>query len=306
MKITPEEIQHQTVLWSCLNWGKGHVYRSIPLIQKLQEKGNNIHIACDKKQQEIFKRYLKDVAYHFLKGYDFNFSSSKSMLRSNFFQLPKLLRQHSQDFLMCEKWVKEFSVDYVISDHRYGFCSKAIPSIFLTHQCNLPTRSRWIQKQHHRFINKNFNHVWILDDENHSFAGNLSKTDAIQIPFSYLGIVSRFENKKQLEKTKTIAIISGPAPFDQELLNFVQENAENTHEKTYVITSLDFHSEWLIPVATEQQDQIILEAKKIISYCGYTTLMDLEYLNPPTFELHPTPNQNEQLYLASIHKMIKK
>lgn len=302
--IRLNEIAHNKILWSSLNWGLGHVYRSVPLIQRLQEYNNIFHIACDAKQQAIFERYLENITYHSLKGYDFKFANGKSILATNFFQLPKLFRQLGQDFQTCEKIVTAHDIDIVISDHRYGFCSKKKPSIFLTHQCQLPTKSKLIQKQHHRFIHQNFQTVWVLDNEHHQFAGKLSQSDKFQIPVEYIGITSRFERMAlPEERNLSVAIISGPEPFNQELLEEIQLQAEQQQEKIHIITALDFNSDWLIPVHPENQDETILRAKKIISYCGYTTLMDLEFLQPVEMDLKATPKQGEQEYLARLRNI---
>lgn len=296
------QISNKKILWSCLNWGQGHVYRSIPLIQRLQEVGNTFHIACSSKQRKVIEHYLQAITYHQLNEYPFKFVANKSIAASNFFQLPQLLTQHSQDFRTCEKIVKEEAIDYVVSDHRYGFCSKKVPSIFLTHQCQLPTKNRFLQKQHHRFINQNFQQVWILDDEQHQFAGQLSETTSIRIPVEFIGIASRFENRVEDTKDLTVAIISGPEPYNQLLLDEVKQSAIKNNERIHVITNLDFDHELLLPVAFENQDEVILKAKQIISYCGYTTLMDLAFLQPVETFLKPTPKQAEQIHLATLYR----
>ena len=46
----------------------------------------------------------------------------------------------------------------------------------------------------------------------------------------------------------------------------------------------------------------MLQAQKIIARSGYSTIMDLEVLNLlHKAELHPTPGQSEQEYLALLY-----
>jgi predicted glycosyltransferase len=202
------------------------------------------------------------------------------------------------DYKTCERLVKDLQINLVLSDHRYGFFSKKVPSIFLTHQCQLPTKNKWVQKLHHRFINTNFQSVWVFDTENHSFAHELSDTKNIEPPVSYLGAVSRFENYLPSTKDKHVAVISGPKPYNENLLLFVQKYAEENQLTIHCITQLAFESPYLIPVLLEQQDLILSQANTFISHIGYTTLMDLHYLNPKDVLLIPSPNQLEQEYLA--------
>lgn len=279
----------------------GHVYRSFPLIQRLQLKGNIIHIACSEQQQAIFERYLKDVHFHYIKGYKFHFSNGKSFVMSNLFQLSDLFKQYVDDHTICERIVKKYEIDIVVSDHRYGFCSKKTESVFLTHQLQLPTKNRFLQKQHLRFINKNFKNAWILDNETHEFSGDLTGLKGIKINTEFIGPSSRFMNVEPLEKSLTVAIISGPEPFNKKLLESVSKYAKNKREKVYGITSLPFNEEFLLNVKPEMEDEIIRKAKVIISHCGYSTLMDLNYLQPEKALLIPTPKQTEQMYLSKLY-----
>lgn len=303
--MNPKVIEHivsRRILIAVLNWGQGHIYRTIPIIQQLINQKNTIHIACDDTQKLIFEAYLNDeVTFHFLAGYDFRFSTTKSILLANFFQFPSLLKQHAKDHVVCEKIVSKEAIDLVLSDHRYGWFSQKVESIFLTHQCQLPIKNKWVQKTHHRFINTNFNAVWIFDTEQHDFAQALSETQHIHPEVQFLNAVSRFENYPTFDKTKTVAVISGPKPYNEHLLRQVQDFATRNQSKIYCISSLNFQSEFLIPVSFDQQDRLLAEAHTIISYIGYTTLMDLHYLQPNKAILIPSPRQLEQEYLAQIH-----
>jgi hypothetical protein len=295
-----ETVRAKRILLSPLNWGQGHVYRSIALIQLLLSQDNILFIACNDSQKEIYQRYLgKEVTFYQIEGYDFKFSINNSLVIKNIFRFPILLKQHFIDRQICDKIVEKEKIDLVISDHRYGFYSKNVSSIFMTHQCQLPINNKSIQKLHQRLVNKHFSSVWIIDNEDHSLAGKLSKPVNINIPTHYLGLLSRFKNAmKSTKKDKIVAVISGPFPYNQLLLDIVKEYAQSNKIEIYCITNLECNAQFLIPVAVDEHDSILLQAKIIISHSGYTTLMDIDCLKPERAILIPAPQQLEQQYLA--------
>jgi len=299
-----KEVYSKKILLSALNWGFGHVYRSIPLIKRLQNQNNKIHIACSEGQKSIFLKYLQDeAAYHLGTEYSFRFSLDKSLIQKNFLQLPTLLRDHQRDHQRCEEIVKQEQIDLVISDHRYGFYSKHVSSVFVTHQCRLPVKNVLLQKAHHHLINKNFNTVWILDNEQHAFAGKLSDEKGLKIPMEFIGPQSRFQiADRQKEKTLSVAIISGPALYACELLKAVESYAEQKSELIHCVTDLPVHSGFLKKIEKSAQDEVIAAANSIISHSGYTTIMDLHFLEPEKVILIPSPMQSEQIYLADLHR----
>lgn len=299
-----KEVYSKKILLSALNWGFGHVYRSIALIRKLQNQDNKIHIACSERQKNIFFKYLQgDVTYHSGNEYSFRFSLDKPLIQNNFFQLPALLKEHQQDHRRCDEIVREEEIDLVVSDHRYGFYSKKVPSVFVTHQCQLPVKSVFLQKIHHYLINKHFNAVWILDNEQHAFAGKLSDVKGLKVPVEFIGPQSRFQMQdRQKEKTLFVAVISGPLLYAGELLKAVENHAEQKKELIHCITDLPINSEFLKRVEGSVQDEVIRAANRIISHSGYTTIMDLHFLEPEKVILIPSPMQSEQIYLADLHR----
>lgn len=297
------KIYNQRILIAVLNWGQGHVYRSVSLIQKLLSQGNTLFIACDLQQEKVFRQYFKDsVSFHFLSGYAFHFSEKRSIFWQNSGRINQLLKQHKADHLECEKLVVSQKIDVVISDHRYGFFSKNVPSIFLTHQCQLPTKNKILQMTHQRLIRKNFNEIWVLDDAQHTFAGKLSNAHGFKKTV-FLGVISRFENLKNIAvKDKTVAVISGSYPYNQLLLRAVERFAEQHQQHVYCISTLPTQSSFLTNVPLDEQDEMLLRANTIISHSGYTTLLDLHFLKPDKVILIPSPHQAEQQYLADLHR----
>ncbi len=58
-----QNIKNERILFSPLNWGWGHVSRSIAMLQVLIANKNQITIACAAEQRKIYEEYLANVDF---------------------------------------------------------------------------------------------------------------------------------------------------------------------------------------------------------------------------------------------------
>jgi len=292
------EVRHQRILFTCLDWGSGHVARSIGLIRQLFAQENTIFLYCSEHQKSVFEQYGLSVTYLVGEKFRFRFKGdgnfSKEILR-NGFRFSKAIKREK---VLAEAWVDERQITLVLSDHCYGFRSNSVQSIFITHQVQLPPKSGRIAQRIHKKWMQRFSWIWIMDEEQNRLAGVLSSSIENS---SYIGWFSRFSEAEMIsEKAKIVAIISGPEPYSEALFNWVLEQHGNQHltiisPKKYspVKENVRIISDW------KQADAEILSAETVISRNGYSTLMDLKFLNKKAV-LIPTPGQLEQEYLATL------
>lgn len=306
--MLPESIFNQNVLISPLNWGMGHVARSIAIIQQLLDQQNQVFVACDEDQKAIFEVYFSQLHFIAHRPYPFQFSGKGKWVRDLFQQRKKLLNRFSQERLEVEKYIFDFQIDVVISDHRYGFFSKVKPRIFITHQLHLPLK--WFQKPMqyvHQKLIQNFSSVWVLDDENSSLAGKLSKRIKHKDLY-YIGWKSRFQ--LPADETKIcdhLYLVSGPLPYSQNFLNECIEMAKMQSGNNVCIypnglviaSNLPDNLLCLSSNDWKLMDAYIRGAKFIVSRSGYSTIMDLKVLNKKSL-LIATPGQAEQEYLVTL------
>lgn len=308
MDLNLKDISDQKIIISALDWGLGHVCRSIALIQELKQN-NQVIIAANPTQQVIFKSYFPDLHCEDFAGYDFKFNG-KARWKSDLLRMGRRFykRTKSENSDLARLALKH-EVNLIISDHRYGFYHPKIRSVFVLHQLHLPLPRRFyfIQKWHERQLNK-FNEIWVLDESNHRLAGHLS--NPIDHPkLLYLGIKSRFQGQTSLQqqkKYKFLVVVSGPKPYAQLFLNELLQVF--TREKMSVAFLYPQHlnipnsplasNVHLFPVTNlKENDQLFYQCETFISRPGYTTLMDLKTLKIPAV-LYPTPGQSEQVYLT--------
>jgi UDP-N-acetylglucosamine:LPS N-acetylglucosamine transferase len=309
--MRPEDIKNKKILFSALNWGMGHVSRSISIIQQLVQQGNQLFIACSENQKIIFKCYFPDLKYINHEEYPFKFKGKGNFeidLALNFYSLFKRLKSEK---IEVEKMIEDHQIDIIISDHRYGFHSTSLQSIFITHQINLPVNwiLNWVDGIHKKLIKK-FSTIWLLDTCESTFAGKLSRSKNKK-NVKYIGIHSRFSLYPLEEKSiSKIVIVSGPEPYANQFFLSQLEKAKKTDAKIiFIIPSNEYHlsnsknitiissSDW------KKCDELILKAKKIVSRAGYSTIMDIEMLQTKS-ELNPTKGQKEQEYLFEMRKRL--
>ena len=302
-----QEIHNQRILISPLNWGMGHVSRCIGLIHSLVQQENTIIIACNKEQRIVFENYFKNVEYIDHAGYPFKFRGKGRFSLDLTLQWGKLKKRLKQELSEVEVYVNKNNIDLVISDHRYGFRSVHVPSIFLTHQLSLPVmwHEFFIQGVHRRLLKK-FEKIWVLDYSDHRLAGRLSNNDAL-LNVEFIGPFSRFQwydfdVEKVFEK---VIVISGPRIYGQQLVN--EFTLDELSPTTVFIVNEDIEvpdgvnaikGDWL------EKDAIIRAAKCLVTRSGYSSIMDVIYLKCDA-DLIPTPGQREQEYLFELHQSKK-
>lgn len=302
-----------------MNWGLGHATRCVPIIKCLLELGHNPIIAADKAPLSFLQKEFPNLKFIKLKGFEPIYSKSNSQVLKLLTLIPKALRNFNKEHKKIEHIVKEYNIDIIISDNRFGCWSKNIHSVFITHQLNIqvPKFVGWtfffINKLNKSYI-KNYDELWIPDvKEEPSLSGILSHPADKKIKTTYIGLLSRFstnnhdENKNVKKTIDYLVILSGPEPqrtILEDLVckqssdidgNIVVLRAKPESEKLPEITpnNVTFYNH----IDDNSFVELVKNSKKIICRGGYSSLMDLVKLNRNAF-LVPTPGQTEQEYLA--------
>lgn len=304
--MRPAEFKNERILISCLNWGKGHVARCIGLIEQLLSQNNAVIIAGDSDQILIFKVYFPKLEFIEIYPYPFEFKGKGDFAMDLWRSRKSLSKTILNESFIVDEIVSEKNISKVISDHRYGFFSAIVTSIFITHQLNLPLKwwQRIVQIKHEKLM-KSFQEIWVMDIETEPLAGKLSARRSHK-NVQYIGHYSRFMN---LEMNTTlnlkVLVCNGPIPYDEQLLlKYVNDNSivkivpERLFEK-YKEFELVSALNWKVC------DELLLSANFLYAYCGYSTLMDAKFLNA-TLVLIPTKGQAEQNYLFEVNGLSKR
>ena len=310
--MEPKELHNQIILYSCNDWGLGHVSRSIGVIRQLIVQNNKLFFAGTSTQRSIIKSYFPEVICIELNGYNLKFKGSGhwnlEILR-NIFQLIRSIKTEKKTL---NKICKELKIQSIISDHRYGFYHKSIPSYFITHQLTLPVKGiKKLGHYWHLYQLKKFTSIWVLDNSRNTYAGALSKTTSNQLKIKTIGIQSRFSsinNSNKGAEPFILAVISGPFPYSFQLLEEIIAYSRTTRNTIKCILPTELNKPTITPKNItfyssnnwKELDEMYYNCVGIISRSGYSTLMDIEILQKKAC-LIPTPGQPEQMYLSKLH-----
>lgn len=296
----PEDLSGETVLYGCLNWGSGHVARSIPLMRQLLLQGNRLVLWCTPEQRKILETYAIDALYVEETLFTFRFRGDGNFKKEMLRTVSGFSRAVKQQRKKTSLLVKQHGITTIVSDHCYGLIHPEIPSYFITHQVKLPGDSGGIAQWVHRKWMNRFDSIWIMDLAENCLAGTLSSPTA---KGNYIGHYSRFSGLQKESGGGIVAVISGPEPYAEQLFRLIVQVAEEQQISLTLVASNNYGMQLPSSVCLIRDwklaDEAILKADLIISRNGYTTLMDLKVLGKQAV-LIPTPGQTEQGYLASL------
>lgn len=305
-----QEIQNKKIAFKALDWGLGHVTRSLSVLKQLLDQKNELIIFGTKKQIEIYSSYKIEAKFIEIEEIDWKFTGSGKKLGEGFQVAKAVLKKKKQSNSELENFLVTNEIDYIISDHDYGFYSHVIPSIFMTHQMNLPDSTPWIAQKVHKSWLKSFSFFWIVDNEKERFAGKLSEINnelRNKLNYQYIGLRSRYSIVDATNKINipVLFIISGPKPYSTQLLEIILTEIKKTDKIVRVICPKEIQivdKQLIFASSSSKADRWFLSAELIISRSGYSTLMDCKLLNKKGIFL-ATEGQLEQEYLASINKL---
>ncbi|MBS1772756.1 MAG: glycosyl transferase [Bacteroidetes bacterium] len=293
----------------------GHTTRTVPVIRYLRDSGHEVIFAGnDRQHQYISKTFLNIQTIH-LDGYNVWYSKNAiGFLPALFIQLPRLLKTISKEKKWLKRIVKEYKIDGVITDNRYGLHLNDIPNVIMTHQVAPQTGWGWLPDKTLRYLHDKsllrFKECWIVDvADEPNLSGSLSHPKKQLSNAKYIGLLSQIGNQPTSEK-HLLVLLSGPEPQRTILSDMLWEQLKNHEQKIVFVEgsdrvtrqSLPSHIEYHQRLTANELTPLIASASVVICRSGYSTLMDLVKLNKKAIVI-PTPGQAEQEYLGEyLHK----
>jgi UDP:flavonoid glycosyltransferase YjiC (YdhE family) len=303
-----------------LDWGIGHATRCVPVIRQLLHQNHKVIVAADGRPHDFLKEYFPDLEFVRFPGFKVTYPSGNKMIMKMMLQSPDILYSIYKEHRQLKKIIRDYKVDIVISDNRFGLWSKKAYSVYITHQIMIkaPLKTQWAEillyRAHQWFIN-HYQECWVPDlpgDTN--LAGDLSHKWPLPANGSYIGILSRFEKNRGLQVHNNVKkapdlliMLSGPEPQRSVLEDIIlKQLVRQEIQETVMLQGLPGKSTKTSPLPglslfshlpDDEIKWLIRHSKVIICRPGYSTLMDLAMLGRNAVLL-PTPGQTEQEYLA--------
>lgn len=298
------------ILIAPLNWGLGHATRCIPIIRALLKNNYKVTIASDGEALSLLNKEFPSLESITLPSYNITYPENDVHFKRHMLTMaPQILKAIRAEHKLLKKLINELHLDGVISDNRLGLYTSKIPTAYITHQITvLSDTTTWLSSLLHRYYIHKFNECWVPDIKGKkSLSGILGHPERkLRIPTKYIGVLSRMKSLEEPIIYKIIAIISGPEPQRSQLqLRLTQELQKLNGSVLLVEGKLEAEQHTTIKgnittvnyLTSSDLEKAIAQSKFVITRSGYTSIMDLCFLNKSAFFI-PTPGQFEQEYLA--------
>ena len=303
-----------------LDWGIGHATRCVPVIRLLLQKGVSVTLVASGQSLAFLKVTFPEIDCIRSDGLKVAYPEKGSMTLKMALSTPGFLAEIYREHRALEELVREYEVDAVISDNRFGYWSKKVPSVYLTHQLliRMPAGMKFLEPLtrflHGWFIRK-YAECWIPDMEGSlNLSGDLSHKYDKPSNAHFIGPLTRFRDFVQLSNPDgskdafdLLVLLSGPEPQRSILERIVRRELGKKPELRVALLQG-------IPGQTGYQEEygrmtvfshlpdyriasLIRHSRTILCRPGYSTVMDLAALKR-TALLVPTPGQTEQEYLG--------
>ncbi|MCU0474424.1 MAG: hypothetical protein MUC93_13860 [Bacteroidales bacterium] len=301
-----------------LEWGLGHAARMIPLASRLREMNNRVFIGAGEEHLALFRSELPELERIDFPGFHPGYSKHLPQYLALLLKTPILLYHIIREHNKLKKIIREFEIDIVISDNRFGLWNKKVRTVYVTHMLRIPFPGALIFLEFigivlHRAIINKYDHCFIPDlPGDLNVSGILSHAVSLPVNARYIGLLSRFSGTRPaivenpVNYRHNCVILSGPEPqrsiLKQKLSDALRDNDIPTvflggmPEKEGE-TTRSGNIIWFSHLPSGVMKAVITGSEIIISRSGYTTIMELISLNCSAL-LIPTPGQTEQEYLA--------
>ncbi|WP_430810782.1 MULTISPECIES: glycosyltransferase [unclassified Carboxylicivirga] len=304
---------YRRVVVSPLNWGLGHATRLVPVIDGLLRQGHTVLLAGEEPSLHILKEVFPSLLSIPTKGFQVRLAEGQRQWPVLIKQIPSFLKFMLRDYQQVQRIVKEYDIDLIISDNRYGFRSGKVSSVIITHQTRpYPGQKLAFLRPITNFISRcllsRFDACWVPDaSPPNNLSGDLSR-GFVGLSIQYVGLVSRLQvpmfAKCAVIKADVLLILSGPEPQRSLLEDLLVARFKGTGRRAVILCGQPKrsikHEDNLIFLPhcdSAQLKSLICNSEHIICRSGYSTLMDLMVCNKRAL-LIPTPGQFEQEYLA--------
>lgn len=298
-----------------LDWGLGHTTRTIPIIHILQNAGYKVILGGAPSSELIWKHYYPTLPFIQMYNHQIRYGSSSNFLQMMFPAIKSIAKGIIHDKKLIAKVQHTHNIKLIISDNRYGATSSHTPSVFIGHQLQpkIPNSLfpfKYLSNKLFKHLVSNFSEIWVPNNTVSQTIIHELKTDFNhKKEVKSIGLLSQFQftNVNCHIQDTLVALLSGPEPHRTHLEKKLFAILNATDMPSIMVRGVlnsEFNEKILNPnlkiinfLSENQLQTTLKQANMIVARAGYSTIMDLIYLNKKSL-LIPTPLQTEQEYLA--------
>jgi UDP:flavonoid glycosyltransferase YjiC (YdhE family) len=309
------------VLFAVHDWGLGHATRDLVLIRGLLAAGHAVSVISAGRALRLLRSEL-DQHCEFIELRDIPKPLSR---RAAWFyvkmslSLPAVFLTHRREHQVVQALCHTHGFECVVSDSRFGVCSRDVPSYYIFHSLRqiIPGRPRQLERMvesaQKRFL-RGARKIFIPDQERNGLAGDLCHD--VDCDWGeqreYIGILSSVRRLPLAEDLDYFISVSGAEPQRTIFEKLVLEQVGDLQGRVVVALGrpelqAQVHDDGRVAIhnfmGRRQQEEMMNRARLIVSRSGYTTLMELAELGKRALFV-PTVGQSEQEYLADYHERL--
>ncbi|MBI9033566.1 MAG: hypothetical protein JEZ03_03745 [Bacteroidales bacterium] len=309
-------MKNKNVLICPLNWGLGHATRCIPLIEQFEEAGYTVFLGSDGASHALLRKEFPHRNIVQLPSYDISYPNDGKIMKHMLKNMFHIFKRIKAENTYLKHFIKQYNIDIVVSDNRYGMWNKNVYSIFLTHQLFIQfPKNKLIERiilRVNKLLMSRFDEIWVPDFKRKPYlSGKLSHKKRLK-NVRFIGPLTRFNqehySEKGRRKYRILAIISGPEPQRTQFEDIVVKQLDSLNINAAVISGkpdiAKYHQKrgkisLFSHLDTKSFAEVLSDSDVIICRSGYSTIMDLAAFGKKAI-LIPTPGQTEQEYLAEF------
>jgi UDP-N-acetylglucosamine transferase subunit ALG13 len=275
-------------------------------------------IGSGEEHLSLFRNEMPGLSYIKFTGFKPGYSRFLPQYLVLLLKIPQLLYHIILEHHRLKRIIREYAIDIVISDNRFGLWNSNVTSVYVTHMplIPLPKPLRFLEFLGvflHRAVIKKYSLCFIPDLPGElNVSGRLSHGIRLPDNVRYTGILSRFNttgsspHEKLINFQHNTVILSGPEPQREILKQKLADILKEQDPPTVMLQGRPDKMREIVRAGNiiyynhlpaSEMKEMITGSERIIARSGYTTIMELISLNCSAL-LIPTPGQTEQEYLA--------
>lgn len=298
------------VLVAALDWGWGHATRTIPVVHQLLQEGAPVILGGSGSSGALLKEQFPTLPFAELPAYNPRYGPKGMSVARLLGQAPHFASAILNEKVNVAALAKDWGINRIISDNRYGCYSKNAKSAIICHQLSpaLPSGWTWASPVARRINGRllaQFDEVWVPDNEgDRSLTGQLSVGSHKRI--RYVGPLSRMKPGIRTTNYAVTGVVSGPEPLRSVFENALRREFATLRAATLLVKgiktsvpewSIDGTHEEVSYLAAAELNERILQSATVVCRAGYSSVMDMSCVGGRVIFV-PTPDQPEQQYLA--------
>jgi len=301
-----------------LGWGLGHTGRMIPVASRLKDLGHRIFLGAEERHLAFFGSELPGTRLIKFPGFNPGYSRFLPAYLILLLKIPLLVYHTVREHYKLKQIIRDYSIDILISDNRFGLWNKGIKTVYVTHMPLIPFPKifRFLEFtgiRLHNVIIRRYSLCFIPDlPGSVNISGRLTHSCRLPDNTRFIGILSRFMRSgpdvagNNFTFRHNSVIISGPSPQSDILKNKLVKVLKNRQPETIFLGGKPERSSEMVRsdnilyynhLPSAAMKEVMIHSENIIARAGYSTIMDLICIGKNAV-LIPTPGQTEQEYLA--------